>query len=109
MVAGHYTRQQGQQINPYLMQKIMSASPEQLISYIYDAGITACSKKDYGKASKAVNALISALNFDYKETSLTFLNVYRHLNHLIQKGQFEAAREIFMDIKKTWTVAMKVT
>ncbi len=91
------------------MQKVMSASPEQLISYIFDAGITACAKKDHAKASKAVNALISALNFDYKEISLTFYHVYRYLNHLVQRGRFDEARGIFMDIKKTWATAMKTS
>ena len=29
-------------IDPYLQQKVMSASPAQLVSYIYDIGISAC-------------------------------------------------------------------
>lgn len=109
MVPGNYSKSQAQQVNPYLMQKIMSASPEQLISYILDAGITACAKKDYSNASKAVQALINALNFDYKEISLTFFNVYRYINRLIQKGQFDEAKEMLADIRKTWSTAMKTS
>ena len=48
-------------MNPYLTQKIMSASPEQLVCYIYDAGIVACKKKDTTKAGQAIRELINAL------------------------------------------------
>ena len=65
-------------INPYLMQKVMTASPEQLISYIYDIAISACAQKDHIKATQAVQELINSLNFDYKEQSLTFFRIYRY-------------------------------
>ena len=32
--------------DPYLTQKIMSASPEQLVAYMYDAVILGCKKED---------------------------------------------------------------
>ena len=35
--------------NPYLTQKITSANPNQLIAYVYDAGVSACLKKDREK------------------------------------------------------------
>lgn len=96
------------QADPYLVQKIMSASPDQLISYIYDAGIAACKRKEREKASKAVLALMKSLNFDYKEIATTFYNVYRYLNRLISKGKFEEAKDVFVDLKQTWSKAMKV-
>ncbi|SVD41376.1 uncharacterized protein METZ01_LOCUS394230, partial [marine metagenome] len=37
----------------YLEQKVLSASPEQLISYIYDAAIAGCIKRDFQKTSSA--------------------------------------------------------
>lgn len=95
-------------MNPYLVQKIMSARPEQLISYIYDAAISACGKKDRVKANRAVQELINALNFDYKEMAVTFFNVYRYINNLISKGKFEEAREMLLEIKQTWSKATKV-
>lgn len=100
--------QNAKNTNPYLVQKIMSASPDQLIAYVYDAGVTACHNKDRMKAGKAVRVLINSLNFDYKETSLTFFNVYRHVNSLISKGKFDEAKDIFSDLKKTWSKATKV-
>jgi len=91
------------QTDPYLQQKIMSASPEQLIAYVYDAGLAACMRHEREKASKAVLTLIKALDFNQKEIAVTFYNVYRYLNRLISKGKFDEAKAIFADLKKTWS------
>jgi len=109
MVPGNYTGYNGKQSDPYLVQKVSSASPEQLVSYIYDVAITACAKKNHAKAFRAVQVLINALNFDYKEISMTFFNVYRYINKLVQKGNFDEAREQLIDLKKTWSTAMKTS
>lgn len=94
--------------NPYLVQKIMSASKEELIKYIYDFAITACAQNDSVKARNALNALIQSLNFDYKETANTFLNVYRYLMHLINNKRFDEARRMFSDLKKAWVKAFNL-
>lgn len=94
--------------DPYLVQKIMSASPQQLIAYIYDSGITACSQNDPVKARMAVNALIKSLKFDHKEIATTFYNVYRRINLLINQKNFTEAKQIFLDLKQTWSQAFKV-
>ncbi len=96
------------QNNPYLVQKIMSASPEELIAYIYDYGVTACAQKDPVKARTAINNLIQALNFDYKEVAETFLDVYRYLGHLINQKRFDEAKKILSDLKNTWAKAFNL-
>lgn len=100
---------QNNQQNPYLVQKIMSASSNQLIAYLYDAGAMACLKKDRELAVRIVGSLISSLNFEYKESAVIFFNVYSHLRHLVMKGKFEEAREMFLDMRKTWAKAFKVS
>lgn len=100
---------QKQKLDPYLIQKVMSASPQQLISYIYDAAIVSCGRRDSIKAGKAVRELMKSLNFDYKEIAFTFYNVYRYVNNLIIKDNFEDARDILVDLKNTWISAMKVS
>ncbi len=95
-------------VNPYLMQKVMTASPEQLISYIYDIAISSCAKEDRIKAAQAVQELINSLNFDYKEQSLTFFKIYRYILNQIHKDQFKDAQKLLTDIKKTWASAMQV-
>lgn len=95
-------------INPYLVQKVMSASPEQLISYVYDAGIAACAQKDRDKGLKVIRVLIKALNFDHKEVAIPFYNVYRFLNYSLSCGNFAVAKEYFETLKSTWAKSMKV-
>ncbi len=90
------------------MQRVMTASPEQLISYIYDIAISSCANGDRLKATKAVQELINALNFDYKEQSLTFYRIYRYILDKVHKGKFDEAQKLLTDIKKTWADAMKV-
>ncbi|NOX88672.1 MAG: flagellar protein FliS [Calditrichaeota bacterium] len=94
--------------NPYLVQKIMSASREELVAYIYEFGATACAQKDPVKARTAVNNLIQSLNFDYKETAETFLSVYRYLGNLINQKRFDEAKAIFTDLKRTWVKAFNL-
>ena len=109
VTAERFTAQQKQAPkNPYLVQKIMSASPQQLISYVYDAGIKACSLKDSSKAIKAVQVLIKALNFDEREMSVRFYNIYRYINFAITKGNFAEAKRNLEELKSVWTQAMKV-
>ena len=43
-------------IDPYLQQKVMSASPAQLVSYIYDIGISACTNNDKIKLNKVLTS-----------------------------------------------------
>jgi flagellin-specific chaperone FliS len=94
--------------DPYLVQKIMSARPEQLISYVYDAGIKACSLKDSAKAIRAIQVLIKALNYEAKEVAVNFYNIYRYINYSISQGNFAEAKRNLEELKSTWTQAMKV-
>ena len=89
-------------MNPYLKQKILSASPEQLICYIYDAGIVACKKKDTTKASQAIRELINALNFDYKEMALPLFDLYKYCLNNINSDNFEHAQEILEGLREAW-------
>lgn len=96
------------QKNPYLVQKVMSASPAQLISYVYDAGIKACAIRNRSEALRAVQVLTNALNYDKQEMSVTFYNVYRFINYTISQGKFAEAKKDLEDLKLTWAKAMKV-
>ncbi len=94
--------------NPYLTQKIMSASPQQLISYVYDAGISACAQEDRDRALRVVQVLINSLNFDYKEISTSFYNIYRYINNSLSTGDFAEAKKYFEDLKTVWSENMNV-
>ena len=101
-------QQKTREPNPYLVQKIMTASPEQLIVYIYDAGITACGREDKIKAMQAVQELINALNFDNKSVAGTFYNTYSYILDQIHKRNFEEAKNFLAEIRQAWMEAFKL-
>ncbi len=98
-----------QKQNPYLVQKVLSASPEQLIMYIYDAAIVACARKDQGKAAQAMQELINALNFDERKIATTFYNMYQFILSQIHKKNYEDAKKMIKEIRETWAKAMNLT
>ncbi len=103
------TRGKTKNPNPYLVQKISTASPEELVSYLYDIAITACVQKDKARALEAIQALIDALDFSHRPTATTFYQVYRHLSDLIAREEFSTAQDNLREIKQAWTQAFKIT
>jgi len=92
-------------MNPYLEQKVMTANPEQLIAYVYEAGATYCAQKNADKARRALQILMQSLNYDVKEVSPVFYDVYRYINHLVNRRKFDEAKKAFDDLKQTWAKA----
>jgi len=109
-VSSSYMQRESVKTNPYLVQKILTASPEQLIVYIYDAAIIACSREDRMKASQAVQALINSLNFDSDRNVATkFFQLYRYILNQINSNNFNEARSMLDELRKTWSEAMRIT
>jgi len=96
----------------YLEQKILSATPKQLIAYIYDAAIVSCTKRDIEKTTAAIGILINSLNFDDNEDvqdiSLKFIQYYEYILDLVRKNNFDEARDNLKEIRDAWAKAMKV-
>ncbi len=94
--------------NPYLVQKVMTASPEQLVLYVFDAALLACSRNDKIKAVEAIQVLISSLRFDYQDIATNFYNTYSGIINLVNRAEFDLAKTMISDIKGTWERAMNV-
>ena len=94
--------------NAYLTQKIFTATPEELIVYLFDAALVACTKKDRELSTRAIQELINALNFDYQDLATGLFQLYRYSLNKIQRGEFGQAKEILSELKATWVQAMKV-
>lgn len=106
----NYMQREFKKINPYLVQKILTASSEQLVAYIYDAAIISCARKEKVKASQAVQELINSLNFDSgKNIAVKFFQLYHYILDQINSGNFSEARKLLYDLRKTWSEAMKIT
>lgn len=105
-----YMQKRPVKTNPYLVQKVLTASPEQLIVYIYDAAIVACGRENKVKASQAVQALINSLDFDSeKSIAVKFFQLYHYILNRINTKNFNEARELLDELRKAWSEAMKVT
>ena len=94
--------------DPYLKQKIMSAKPEQLISYMYDAILAACRNEDSERAERGLAGLIDSLVFDQEEVSLPMFQVYQYCLDQIRKGNFTEVAKLIGGMKSAWSEAMNV-
>ena len=95
--------------NPYLVQKIMTASPEQLIVYIFDAGIAACGQENKVKSMQAVQELINSLNFDHKPVAATFYSMYRYILDQLHQMNFEEAKKMLTELRQAWVKAFNLS
>jgi len=96
-------------LNPYLQQKILTASPEQLVAYTYDIAITACAQANAIKATEAIHVLVKSLRLDHKEIAGTFYRIYNIILSKIHRKQYEEARQLLLELRTTWAQAMRVS
>ncbi|MFC1547560.1 flagellar export chaperone FliS [Candidatus Neomarinimicrobiota bacterium] len=94
--------------DPYLKQKVMSASPEQLISYVYDVVLAACHRKDQEKALRGLMGLVNALNFEYKDIAVPMYQLYQYCLEKVRKREFDEVEGLIGGLKSAWVEAMKV-
>ena len=100
--------QHGLEKDPYLKQKVLSASPEQLVSYIYDVVLVACQRKDRDRALRGLGGLIRALNFDYKDVAVPMYQLYQYCMEKARAKEFDEVESLIQGLKKAWAEAMKV-
>lgn len=94
--------------DPYLVQKVMSARPEQLISYVYDVVISACQRKDQDKVLRGLMVLVKALNFDYEDVAVPMFNLYQYCLEQGRKRNYDEVAELITSVRSAWIEAMKV-
>lgn len=88
--------------NAYLEQEIMTLNPVQLLIKAYDAGITACNRKDESKASTVLIELIDSLNFDYAEIANSLFRLYDYCMREIKRGNFDVTLKVLKELRETW-------
>lgn len=123
----HKTSAAGSKQDAYMVQKVMTAKPQELTMMLYDGlvkfiklALTSLEKKDYEKvhinsvkAQNIVEEFMSTLNHEYAiSANLEQLYVFVH-TELVQgniskeASHYEAALEIATDLAETWREAMK--
>ena len=90
-----------------MTQKIMSAKPEQLISYIYDAVISACHQKDQDRVLRGLMMLVQALNHDYQEVAMPLFKLYQYCLERARRNDFSEVEELMAGVRSAWVESMK--
>jgi len=91
--------------NAYLEQEVMTLNPVQLIIKAYDAGITACNRKDEAKTCEVLVELIDSLNFDHAEIANALFRLYDFCLRDVKQGRFDATLKILKELRDTWVQA----
>lgn len=105
-----YTAQSFQnKTNPYVVNQISIASPQQLIMKVYDFAILHCQKSDMVKTNEALQVLINALNFEEtnaKEISFGLLKLYQYCQDQMRKNHNQVVLKILCELRDTWQESM---
>ncbi|MDP2037981.1 MAG: flagellar protein FliS [Ignavibacteria bacterium] len=107
MQTGNYMM--NKQVNKYLMNDILNASPEQVIMKIFSFAIQNCQKHDISKTNEALQVLINALNFEHpeaKEISIGFFRIYRYCQDQMRKQSYEIVYKTLTELKESWEAAL---
>ena len=95
-----YTSQAAQQ---YQRQDVLSASPAQLVTKLYDLGILACNNDDRIKLRKILIELISSLNFEEGgDIAIRLSQIYEFCMRESVSGDLSQIAEMLGDLRETW-------
>ncbi len=96
--------------NPYIINQIINATPQELILKVYDFAILNCQKNDLIKTNDAIQVLINSLNFDdpaAKEISIGLLRLYQFCQEQMRKKNNQIVLKILTELRDTWINAIK--
>jgi flagellin-specific chaperone FliS len=91
----------------YRQMDVEGASPIRLVIMAYDLAIRSCEKKDFETSIKAVMALQNSLDFDFPEAAGRLLAVYQWVAECLRKTDFDAARNILIELREAWSAIEK--
>ncbi len=88
--------------NRYRNEDSINLTPVQVIGRLYDVAILAIKKDDQDLARRAINELISALNFEYQEVSLGLFKLYDYCKNCLRTGKKDEALSILTELRGAW-------
>ncbi len=92
----------------YRKEESMNMTPVQVICRLYDVAILAVKKDDRELARRAINELISALNFDYQETSVGLYRLYDYAKRQLRNGNTGEALNVLQELRNAWAQAFNL-
>ncbi|MDR4509107.1 MAG: flagellar protein FliS [Candidatus Brocadiaceae bacterium] len=88
--------------NAYLEQGIMTLNPVQLLIKAYDAGITACNRRDEEKVCAVLAELIDSLNFDHSEIANSLFRLYEYCIREVKRSNYDVPLKILRELRESW-------
>jgi flagellin-specific chaperone FliS len=105
-----YTAAKGKAlISGYLEQEVMQWSPEKIILKTYDFFLVNAKKKDIVRMNKALDALIGALNFEYKDQAVPLFRLYQYCQRCISTQKYDEAIHIIQELRTSWATAFNLS
>ncbi len=102
-----HTNQAAQQ---YQRQDVLSASPTQLVTKLYDLAILACNNDDRIKLRKVLIELISSLNFEEGgDVAIRLSQIYEFCMRESVSGDLLQISEMLSDLRDTWKESLQVS
>lgn len=87
----------------YQKQDVLSASPTQLVTKLYDLGVLACKNDDRVKLRKVLIELISSLNFqEGGDIAIRLSQIYEFCMRESINGDLDQVAEMLSDLRETW-------
>lgn len=96
-----------QHVNLYKAQQIATASPGDLLLYLYDALVAACAVGDRDKTLRGLEELINSLNFEHAESANGMLRLHQYCIDQVQQGHFEEAYKIISELRDAWQTVLR--
>jgi flagellin-specific chaperone FliS len=99
--------QQTYRSQEYRFQEVTGASPVHLVVMAYDVAIRACEQEDYERATRAINMLRDALNFDYADTAMGLFKLYQWCLDCIRTQNYAEAMRTLRELRDAWAAVEK--
>jgi flagellar protein FliS len=92
-----------QAAHQYQRQDVLSASPTQLVTKLYDLAVLACNNDDRIKLRKVLIELISSLNFqEGGDIAIRLSQIYEYCMRESINGDLNEIAEMLSDLRETW-------
>ena len=79
---------------------ILTASPNQLVLYVYNAAIAACERGDAPRTREAIQELDNALNYEASpDLAAKFHDLYAQMRDNLDVGKYEPVLKCLTDLR----------
>lgn len=87
----------------YRLKQVNSGSPLDILLMTYEAALSGCDQRDFGRTTRALNLLSDALDFSYdRDIATGFFKLYQYCADLVRDGEYDETALILVELRDTW-------